>query len=135
LLAKKLGVPVVSISARKLEGINELKTAISFANKFALQEDSIDVTSYCPRTDRKYLQRDNTDNPYFALQLAHQHETLKFLTPAQSDRIEELEKEHSFHSQKAQATETIARYNYINDVLYDTVKTPVTAHDESTAIK
>jgi ferrous iron transport protein B len=36
----------------------------------------------------------NTENPYFALQLAHQHETLKFLTPAQSDRIEELEKEH-----------------------------------------
>jgi ferrous iron transport protein B len=131
LLAKKLGVPVVSISARKLEGINELKTAISFANKFALQEDSIDVTTIAPGLIASICREINTDNPYFALQLAHQHETLKFLTPAESERIEELEKEHSFHSQKAQATETIARYNYINDVLYDTVKTPVTAHDES----
>ena len=48
LFAKKLGVPVVPISARKNEGIPQLKSAISFANKFALQEDSIDVTSIAP---------------------------------------------------------------------------------------
>jgi ferrous iron transport protein B len=131
LLAKKLGVPVIPISARKLEGIANLKAAISFASKFALQESSIDVKAIAPDLIDSICKEINTENPYFALQLAHQHETLKFLTPAQSDRIEELEKEHSFHSQKAQATETIARYNYINDVLYDTVKTPVTAQDES----
>jgi ferrous iron transport protein B len=131
LLAKKLGVPIVPVSARKLEGIAELKTAISFANKFALQQDSIDVNAIAPGLIESISQEIKTDNPYFALQLAHQHETLAFLTPAESDRIEELEKEHSFHSQKAQATETIARYSYINDVLYDTVKTPVTAHDET----
>ncbi|RWY46269.1 ferrous iron transport protein B [Mucilaginibacter gilvus] len=130
-LAKKLGVPVIPISARKLEGIANLKAAISFANKFALQESSIDVKAIAPELIDAICGEIDTENPYFALQLAHQHETLKFLTPAQSDRIEELEKEHSFHSQKAQATETIARYNYINDVLYDTVKTPVTAQDES----
>ncbi|MEO7213521.1 ferrous iron transport protein B [Mucilaginibacter sp.] len=131
LLAKKLGVPVIPISARKLEGIANLKAAISFANKFALQESSIDVKAIAPGLIDTICNEIDTENPYFALQLAHQHETLKFLTPAQSERIEELEKEHSFHSQKAQATETIARYNYINDVLYDTVKTPVTAQDES----
>jgi ferrous iron transport protein B len=131
LLAKKLGVPVIPISARKLEGIANLKAAISFANKFALQEGSIDVKAIAPDLIDSICKEIDTENPYFALQLAHQHETLKFLTPAQSDRIEELENEHSFHSQKAQATETIARYNYINDVLYDTVKTPVTAQDES----
>jgi ferrous iron transport protein B len=131
LLAKKLGVPIVPVSARKLEGIAELKTAISFANQFALQQDSIDVNAIAPELIESISQEIKTDNPYFALQLAHQHETLAFLTPAESDRIEELEKEHSFHSQKAQATETIARYSYINDVLYDTVKTPVTAHDET----
>ncbi|RYD87471.1 MAG: ferrous iron transporter B, partial [Sphingobacteriales bacterium] len=54
-----------------------------------------------------------------------------FLTQTQSDRIETLEHEHSFHSQKAQAAETIARYNFINDVLYDTVHTPETAHEET----
>lgn len=131
LLAQKLGVPVVQVSARKLEGIKELKDAISFANKFALQQDSIDINALAPELISAISREIKTENPYFALQLAHQHETLKFLSPAESERIEELEKEHGFHSQKAQAAETIARYNYINDVLYDTVKTPVTAQDES----
>lgn len=135
LLAQKLGVPVIPISARKLEGITELKQAISFANKIPLQQDSIDVEAIAPQLIAAICREVNTDNTYFALQLAHQHETLKFLTPEESGRIEELEKEHSFHSQKAQATETIARYNYINDVLYDTVKTPATAHDESISNK
>ncbi|AMR30887.1 ferrous iron transporter B [Mucilaginibacter sp. PAMC 26640] len=131
LLSQKLGVPIIPVSARRLEGIAELKEGISFANKFALQLESIDVKGIAPGLIAAISAELNIDNPYFALQLAHQHETLKFLTPAQSSRIEELEKEYTFHSQKAQATETIARYNYINDVLYDTVKTPVTAYDES----
>jgi ferrous iron transport protein B len=135
LLSQRLGVPIVPVSARKLEGIEQLKNIISYANKFALQQDSIDVKAIAPQIIASISSEFKTDNPYFALQLAHQHETLKFLTPAQSDRIEELEKEHSFHSQKAQASETIARYNYINDVLYDTVHTPVTAHDESVSNK
>jgi ferrous iron transport protein B len=134
-LAEKLGVPIIPVSARKIEGIGELKTAMSYANKFALQQESIDVSAIAPGIIESISKEIDTDNPYFALQLAHQHETLKFLTPAQSDRIEELEKEHGFHSQKAQASETIARYNYINDLLYDTVKTPVTAHDESISNK
>jgi ferrous iron transport protein B len=134
-LSAKLGVPIIPVSARKLEGIGELKTAISYANKLALQVDSIDVKTIAPALIADISNEIDTDNPYFALQLAHQHETLKFLTPAQSDRIEELEKEHGFHTQKAQASETIARYNYINDLLYDTVKTPVTAHDESVSNK
>ncbi len=134
-LAEKLGVPIIPVSARKIEGIDELKTAISYANKFALQQDSIDVNSIAPGIIESISKEFGADNPYFALQLAHQHETLKFLTPAQSERIEELEKEHGFHTQKAQASETIARYNYINDLLYDTVKTPVTAHDESISNK
>jgi ferrous iron transport protein B len=131
LFSKKLGVPVVPIAARKLEGIDELKTAVSFANKIALQEDSIDVRSIAPQLIESISSELNIDNPYFALQLAHQHETLKFLSTEQSDRIEELEKEHSFHSQKAQGSETIARYSAINDLLYDTVKKPDTAHDET----
>ncbi len=135
LLSQRLGVPIVPVSARKLEGIEQLKNIISYANKLALQVDSIDVKTIAPALIADISSEIDTDNPYFALQLAHQHETLKFLTPAQSDRIEELERKHSFHSQKAQATETIARYNYINDVLYDTVHTPVTAHDESISNK
>jgi ferrous iron transport protein B len=135
LFAKKLGVPVVPISARKKEGIDKLKAAITFANKIALQEDSIDVEAIAPGLIGQISRELNLDNPYYALQLAHQHETIKFISPAESQRIEELEKEFSFHSQKAQAAETIARYNFINDLLYDTVKVPETARDETASNK
>jgi ferrous iron transport protein B len=78
LFAKSLGVPVVPISARKVDGIDVLKTAMSYANKVALQEDSIDVRSIAPQLIESISKELNLDNPYFALQLAHQHETLKF---------------------------------------------------------
>jgi ferrous iron transport protein B len=133
--AQKLGVPVVPIAARKGEGIDKLKQAINYANKVALQEDTIDVEALAPQLIAQIGEEIEVDNPYFALQLAHQHETLSFLTPQQSDRIEELEQQHSFHSQKAQASETIARYNFINDLLYDTVSKKETAHDQTISNK
>ncbi|WP_158825531.1 ferrous iron transport protein B [Mucilaginibacter lacusdianchii] len=132
-LSKKLGVPVIPISARRNEGIEDLKIQISYANQFALQEDTIDVKSLAPQLIDTIGEEMQVDNPYYALQLAHQHETLRFLSPDESNRIEELEQQYSFHSQKAQATETIARYNYINDLLYDTVSKKETAHKETTS--
>jgi ferrous iron transport protein B len=135
LLSKRLGVPVIPISARKMEGISQLKAAISYANKFALQEASIDVTAIAPQLIAQIEEELHVDNPYIALQMAHQHETLTFLTHTESERIEELEQKYSFHSQKAQASETIARYNFINDLLYDTIKQKVTAHDETLSNK
>jgi ferrous iron transport protein B len=132
-LSKKLGVPIVPISARRNEGIDELKKAISFANKFALQQDSIDVKAIAPQLVEAIGNELKVDNPYYALQLAHQHETLTFLTDTESERIEQLELEHGFHTQKAQATETIARYNYINDLLYDTVKKQESAQEETSS--
>lgn len=133
--AQKLGVPVVPISARKIEGIDKLKEAITYANKIALQEDTIDVEAMAPGLIAKISEEIHVDAPYYALQLAHQHETINFITPAESERIEELEHEFSFHSQKAQASETIARYNFINDLLYDTVKKLETAQDETMSNK
>jgi ferrous iron transport protein B len=135
LFSKKLGVPVIPISARKIEGVDKLKTAISYANKTALQEESIDVVSIAPQLIPRIQEGLKIDNPYFALQLAHQHETLKFLTADENDTIEKLEKEYSFHSQKAQGAETLARYGFINELLYDTVKKPETAQDESMSNK
>jgi ferrous iron transport protein B len=130
-LSKRLGVPIVPIAARKNEGIDELKKTISFANEFASQQDSIDVTAIAPQLIDDISEAMQVKNPYYALQLAHQHETLPFMSAGENEHIEQLEQQHGFHSQKAQATETIARYNYINDLLFDTVKRPEAAHEES----
>lgn len=134
-LAKDLNVPIIPIAARKQEGIDKLKQAISYANKVALQESSIDVNSIAPELIERISQELSIENPYFALQLAHQHEHLKFLTAEQSDKIEALELEYNFHSQKAQGAETIARYAFINDLLYDAVKKPGTPQDETLSNK
>jgi len=80
LLAKNLSVPVVPIAARKQLGIDDLKQAIANANKVAMQGDSIDVKSIAPQLIESISREMNVDNAYYALQLAHQHETLKFLS-------------------------------------------------------
>ncbi|MGV8877996.1 MAG: ferrous iron transport protein B [Sphingobacteriaceae bacterium] len=121
-LSQKLGVPVIPISARKVEGIDKLKEAISFANKIALQHDTIDVEAIAPELIARIKSDIKINNSYYALQLAHQHDTITSLSVADSDHIEALEKEYNFHSQKAQATETINRYHFINELLFDTVK-------------
>lgn len=121
-LALKLGVQIVPISARKLEGIEHLKTAISQSSSIPTQFSSIDVPALAPDLIHAIRRDLNIPYPYVALQLAHQHEQLSFLSDEQNARIEEIKSEFSFHSQQSQATETIGRYNFINDVLFDTVK-------------
>jgi ferrous iron transport protein B len=121
-LSKRLGVQVVPISARQDENINQLKEAISNASSIPLQVDTIEVEQLAPQLISKIKEDLHLDNTYTALQIAHQHRNLHFITAEQSERIAALELEFDFHSQKSQAAETIARYNFINDVLFDTVK-------------
>ncbi|HEY0768861.1 MAG TPA: ferrous iron transport protein B, partial [Sphingobacteriaceae bacterium] len=132
-LALKLGVPVVPVCARKKMGIDKLKAAVQFAGNLPLQTDTIEVEALAPGLIGDISHELGIKNPYVALQYAHQHENLKFIPPDKSDRIEELEKEHSFHSSRAQAAETISRYNFINDVLFDTVTVNSAVEKETTS--
>jgi ferrous iron transport protein B len=121
-LALKLGVQIVPISARKGEGISALKAAISQSSSIPTQFSSIDVRSIAPELIDTISSELKVGLPYTALQMAHQHEQLSFLSAGQRARIEEIKAQFSFHSQKLQASETIGRYSFINDVLFDTVK-------------
>lgn len=121
-LSARLGVQVIPITARQGSNIDKLKEAIAYSSPRALQKDTIDVSSLAPGLIEKIKAELLVDSPYAALQLAHQHENLRFLPAEKSNRIEDLEKEFSFHSDISKATETIARYNFINEVLSETVK-------------
>ncbi len=121
-LALKLGVQVIPVSARKQEGIDRLREAISINSAAPLQLPSIEVESIALQLIKAIQDELKIDKPYAALQIAHQYEYLAFLSEKEKQRVRELNTEFNFHSQKAQATETIARYNFINDVLFDTVK-------------
>ncbi|TZF82214.1 ferrous iron transport protein B [Pedobacter sp. BS3] len=130
-LSARLGVRIVPICARTKENISGLKEAIQQMSAIPLQRETIEVEAIAPGLIAKIQNELQVESPYAALQLAHQHENMHYLSARQSDRIEELEQEFSFHSQKAQAAETIARYNFINDVLFDTVKQRTSVIEET----
>ncbi|MEO5910006.1 MAG: ferrous iron transport protein B [Pelobium sp.] len=134
-LANRLSVPVIALAARKTQGIEELKKAISFSTKVAIQVPTIDVEVLAPDLIREISEELQLNNPYIALQVAHQYENLNYLNKAQKNKIESLEKKYDFHSQKSQAAETIARYGFINDVLLDTVVYKSVALEENISNK
>lgn len=134
-LAKRLNIPVIPLAARKVQGLEELKKAIQYHTKMPLQLPTIDVEVIAPELIRAISSYLAIQNPYIALQIAHQHDHLKYLTKAQAEHIKALEIKYDFHSQKAQASETIARYNYINDILLDTVKYTSVALEENISNK
>ncbi|MBK0384365.1 ferrous iron transport protein B [Pedobacter sp. SD-b] len=134
-LAKRLNVPVVPIAARKSQGIEELKKAIQYQTHASFQNPTIDVEVIAPGLIRAISDELNLSNPYVALQIAHQYKNIRYLTKPQISKIEGLEKQYHFHSQKSQAAETIARYNFINDILLDTVKYNSVALEENISNK
>ncbi len=116
-LSTLLGVQVVPISARNVENIDKLKEAICFAPTLAIQSPTINIEGLAPELISAIKEELAIAHPYTALQMAHQHENMSFLSKEESDLVETLEQKHSFHSQEAQARETIARYAFINEVL------------------
>ena len=131
-LASRLGVRIVPISARKGEGISELKQAISQAGNIPLQADTFEVNEFVPAALIGQIQKDfNLQHPYAALQFAHQYRDLSFLDTAERQTIAGLLEAHQFKSSKLQAQETIARYSFINEALFDTVSTPISSVQET----
>jgi ferrous iron transport protein B len=134
-LAKLLNVQVVELAARKSQGIEGLKKAIEFQSLIPLQNSTIDVEIIAPDLIKDISDLLGINNPYVALQIAHQYKNLKYLSKAQSNQIESLEEKYDFHTQKSQAAETIARYNYINEILIDTVTYKSVALEENISNK
>ena len=121
-LSNKLGVQVIPISARNSEGIDQLKQAIQYTSEIPVQVDTIQVSELAPGLVDKIAEEMHINEPYIALQLVHQYDQLSFLSTTDRNRIGAIAQAFSFHSQKVQAAEIIARYNFINDVLFDTLK-------------
>ncbi len=134
-LSKRLNIQVVTLAARKSQGIEELKKAIQFQSNVPLQSETISVEAIAPELIKNISDLLNIDNPYVALQIAHQHKNLRYLSKDESQKVNELVASSDFHSQKSQAAETIARYNFINDVLLDSVKYTTVAVEETISNK
>lgn len=120
-LALRLGIQVVAMSARKNEGLEQLKEAIANTSTICTQLPSIAVNVFAQDAIEAIKVKINTDNDYYALQVLHQHEHLNFFTEEEQIAIEAIEKAHDFESSKIQGAETIARYRYLSTVLNDVV--------------
>jgi ferrous iron transport protein B len=120
-LSERLGIQVVAMSARKNDGLEVLKKAISHTTAISTQLTGIDVSIFAPEAITQVKKKINTDNDYFALQVLHQHQHLTFFTLQDQEEIEAIEKENHFDSAKIQGAETIARYRHLSTVLTDIV--------------
>jgi ferrous iron transport protein B len=116
-LALRLGVQVVSISARKNLGIKELKQALNNAGTIATQSEGADMHVLAPEAIDLAKAKLNTSNNYFALQVLHQHEHLNIYSESEHEAFEQIKRDAVFESSKQQAAETISRYRYLSTVL------------------
>ena len=116
-LALRLGVQVVSISARKNQGIKELKQALANVGAIATQAEGADMHTLASDAIDLTKKALGTSNNYLALQVLHQHEHLNLYTEAQHQEFDKIKADCNFESSKQQAAETISRYRYLSTVL------------------
>lgn len=131
-LSNAIGIPVVAISARNLEGIAELKVAIKKQiDEQVVVESGTDIKQYAPALIDEIKEYFEIDNDYVAFELAHHYHELLHLTSEKKELLKSLGEKHHFNHQKAQAQETIARFNHINELLFDNVIKPKDPERES----
>ncbi len=132
-LSAKLGVRIVPISARSGAGIADLKQAIAEAGTIPLQADVLDLKELLPdsRLIEDVQQEFSLKQAYTALQYLHHYQHLSFLTDSQIDDLAQRAEQSDFKSQQLQARETIARYQFINETLFDTFISPDNPVQES----
>ncbi len=135
-LSEKIGIPVVAISARNLIGIKELKEAIysQIKNKIVV-ESGTDIKQYAPELIDEIKKEFQLSNDYIAFELAHHYHELSHLSKEKQELLKSLGEKHQFNPTKAQASETIARFNHINELLFDNVHKPKDPEAESNSNK
>lgn len=116
-LSERLGIQIVSISARSNSGLDQLKAAINNTTKIATQTEGTDVYTLASEAIDKAKSVIKTDNDYFALQVLHQYETLDCFSKEDKLSLVEIRKAHDFDSSKLQAAETVARYRFLGGIL------------------
>ncbi len=120
-LSERLGIQVVAMSARKNEGLESLKQAITYTNSISTQAKGIDVNIFAPEAIAAVKEKIKTSNDYYALQVLHQHQHLAFFSANEQVEITEIEKLYNFESSKIQGAETIARYRLLSTILTDVI--------------
>lgn len=108
-----LGVPVINISSRKGDSIEDLKNilAIELDSKSKRKEGFYAIPTGLSGFISDVKNIVHTDNDYLAKILGHHSQWISHLSDAQKQEIDVLRKKHSFDDLGNQVAETMARYN------------------------
>lgn len=129
LLQRELGVPIIPMNARKGIGVAALKIVMTQQLE-ANRRSFYKIPEEAQPLLQQIKQRFGLSNDYLALQYAHQYKNLKFLSEQDIAWMEEQQVQTEFKSNAQQASETIARYTRINELLLDAVRVERADKDE-----
>ncbi|MEO0337775.1 MAG: ferrous iron transport protein B [Bacteroidota bacterium] len=125
-LSKKLGMPVVGVSGRTRDGVNDLKEKLK---EIAQEEPSAkqDQASYQFSKQEVQLSDEIKSiapklNAYQRLVLAHHHDWLPYLSNEDKRALQKITQDHQFEPLKLQVRETMQRYDQFTPVVKSVVK-------------
>ena len=133
-IARQLGVPVIPMNARKLEGVKELKEAIltTPVHTVAAKQDApdfINIRLFAPQVVDGVRSEINVNSNYNAFLVANNLELIsRFDLPEfKRDKIRQLCAENNFDSRQMQARESMERYREITRIMNECVTTDAVA--------
>lgn len=124
-LSVRLGVPIVSMNARKQEGLKELKEAI--AKPFSPPaNDFIDIRPFAPEVIDTIRQTVNVNSNYNAFLVANNLDLISnFEIPEfKKEKIRAVCAQYEFNAQQMQAKETLERYRVISTIMNEFISSP-----------
>lgn len=124
-LSERLGVPIVAMNARKLEGLKELKEAI--VQPFTPPvNDFIDIRVFAPEVVDTIRQTVNVKSNYNAFLVANNIDLISnFEIPEfKKEKIRAVCVQYEFNGQQMQAKETLERYRVISTIMQEFISSP-----------
>lgn len=124
-LSERLGVPIVAMNARKLEGLKELKEAI--VQPFTPPvNDFIDIRVFAPEVVDTIRQTVNVKSNYNAFLVANNIDLISnFEIPEfKKEKIRAVCVQYEFNGQQMQAKETLERYRVISTIMQEFITSP-----------
>lgn len=125
-LSRRLGVPVITVSAREGTGGEDLRNAIGdlLADPLAHRPEEPFYEPGAQARDvlAELRQELPARNDYHALLLTHHASWLKHIPEKTRHLVQNARVRHEFHSLRAQVDETMARYDVFEPIVRDTVR-------------
>jgi ferrous iron transport protein B len=121
-LSEQLGVKIIPINARKSEGVDELKKQIVQQHQVD-KNYFIDCRSLQPTVIDEIKKSTKIKSDYAALLTAHHYINIFCLDAQAKEQTKKMLLANQFNSSKLQGEETLLRYEKINNIIHDCVKT------------